>query len=125
MGIVKAPWDCGIIRHHGPLLEKQQYSTTNNYVEKSGLTNIVSRWTCSETPGVVRWNGSVSTDWNTAANWTNVSDTASTPPGTTDIVQIGTAAFTNQPTISTIVDIKSITFGSAQAATLTIGAGVH
>ena len=71
----------------------------------------------------MRWNGSVNTDWNTAANWTNISGTASTPPGTTDIVQIGTAAFTNQPTISTAVNIKGITFGSVQAATLTIGSG--
>ena len=102
---------------------KTANDVTNNYVEQSGLTNISSRWTCSEIPGVVSWNGSVSTDWNTAANWTNVSGTASTPPGATDIVQIGTAAFSNQPTISTAVSIKGISFGSAQASTLTIGSG--
>ena len=102
---------------------KSASNSTNNYVEQSGLMNIASRWTCSEIPGVVRWNGSISTDWNTAGNWTDVSGTASLPPGATDIVQIGTAAFTNQPTISTTVNIKGITFGSSQAATLTIGTG--
>ena len=102
---------------------KTASDNTNNYIEQSGLTNIASRWTCSEIPGVVSWNGSVSTAWNTAANWTNVSGTASTPPGPTDVVQIGVSTFTNQPTISTAVSIKSITFGSVKAATLTIGSG--
>jgi hypothetical protein len=96
---------------------------TNNYIEQSGLINISSRWTCSEVPGVARWNGSVSSDWNTAANWTNVSGTASTPPDANDIVQIGTGSFTYQATISTAVNVKGITFGSAQAATLTLATG--
>ncbi|MEO7046928.1 MAG: hypothetical protein ABI091_16620, partial [Ferruginibacter sp.] len=102
---------------------KSGANTINNYVEQSGLTDISTRWTCSELPGVVRWNGSLNSNWQTAGNWTNVSGTASTPPGATDIVQIGTSSFTNQPTISTAVDIKAITFGSVQAATLTLGAG--
>jgi hypothetical protein len=102
---------------------KTAVDPANNYVEQSGLTNISSRWTCSEVPGVARWNGSVSSNWNTAANWTNVSGTALTPPDANDIVQIGTASFTYQPTISTVVNVKGITFGSAQAATLTLATG--
>src|SRR6185437_156773 len=102
---------------------KSANSTTNIYIEQSGLTNISTRWTCSEIPGVARWNGSISSDWNTAGNWTNVSGTASTPPASTDIVQIGTGTFTNQPTITTPVSIKAISFGSVQAATLTLAAG--
>ncbi len=98
-------------------------STTSNFAEQSGLTNIAYRWTCSETPGVIRWNGSVSSNWNTAANWTTVAGSPSAPPSSTDIVQIGTAAFTNNPTISNVVTVKSISFGSAQAATLTIASG--
>jgi hypothetical protein len=39
---------------------KSTANSVNNYVEQSGLTNISTRWTCSEIPGVVRWNGSVS-----------------------------------------------------------------
>lgn len=98
-------------------------STTSNYVEQSGLTNIAYRWSCSETPGVVRWNGSVSADWNTAANWTTIAGSPSAPPSSIDIVQIGSGAFTNQPTISNSVTVKSILFGSIQAATLTIASG--
>lgn len=102
---------------------KTANSTTSNYVEQSGLTNITNRWSCSDDAGVVRWNGSSSSNWATAANWTTVSGSPSSPPGANDIVQIGTAAFTNQPTISSSVTVKSISFGSAQAATLTIAAG--
>lgn len=98
-------------------------NTTTNYIEQSGLTNISNRWTCSEIPPVVRWNGSISSDWNNAANWTVISGTPSTPPTATDIVRIGTGSFTNHPTITSSVTIKGITFGSVQAATLTLGSG--
>ena len=102
---------------------KTANSTTSNYVEQSGLTNISYRWTCDElNSGVVRWNGSVSSDWNTAANWTTVSGGPTLPPSSGDVVQIGTGAFTNQPTISNAITVKSISFGSVQAATLTIAA---
>jgi hypothetical protein len=43
-------------------------SVDSAYVEQSGLTNITSRWTFSDEANHVRWNGSVSADWNTAAN---------------------------------------------------------
>ena len=98
-------------------------NTATNYVEQSALANITNRWTCSDNPGVVSWNGSVSTAWNNASNWTIVSGAPTLPPGVVDIVQIGTAAFTNHPTISTSVSIKSIVFGSVQAATLTVASG--
>jgi hypothetical protein len=102
---------------------KSANNTTNNYIEQSGLTNITYRWTCNEIPGIVSWNGSVSSSWTTAANWTNVSGSGSLPPALTDIVQIGSTPFTNHPTITTAVSIKAISFGSVQAATLTIGTG--
>jgi hypothetical protein len=102
---------------------KSGNNTTSNYVEQNGLTDLSYRWTCSETPGVVRWNGSVSSDWNTAANWTTVNGSPSTPPSSSDIVQIGTATFTNEPAINNSVTVKSIQFGSVQAATLAVAAG--
>ncbi|PZF72465.1 hypothetical protein [Taibaiella soli] len=102
---------------------KSANNTTNNYVEQTGLTNITGRWTFSATTNVVQWNGSASTDWGTAANWTVLQGSASTPPAAADVVQIGTAAFTNQPTITTTANARSIVFGSAQPATLTIGSG--
>jgi hypothetical protein len=98
-------------------------STSSNYVEQSGLTDINNRWTCGYAQSVAQWNGSVSSDWNTAANWTVLVGSASTPPSATDVAALGTGAFTNQPTISTIVNVKNIVFGSAQAVTLSIASG--
>ena len=97
-------------------------STTLNYVEQTGLTNITGRWTISNIPAVFRWNGSVSSAWSTAANWTWIQG-AGTVPGLNDVAQIGQAAITNQPVISTAVSIKNIEFGSTAAATLTLAAG--
>ncbi|MEO6228754.1 MAG: hypothetical protein ABIP10_01440 [Ferruginibacter sp.] len=102
---------------------KTANSTTSNYVEQSGLTNITNRWTMSDNSNVVQWNGSVSTDWNTAANWTVLQGSASAPPAATDIVNLGTAVFTYNPTISSAVTVKNINFGSVQALTLTMASG--
>ncbi|NLR56824.1 hypothetical protein HGH93_01835 [Chitinophaga polysaccharea] len=99
-------------------------STTANYVEQSSLlSSFTGRYTLASTSNVARWNGSVSSDWNTAANWTVAQGTPSTPPGVNDIAEIGTIAFTNQPVISNSVNVKSISFGSVQAATLTLASG--
>ncbi|MEO6719010.1 MAG: hypothetical protein ABIN67_01550 [Ferruginibacter sp.] len=98
-------------------------STTTNYVEKSGLTNITDRWTMTDNGSVLDWNGSVSSDWSTAANWTLVQGTFSGAPTSTDIAQIGVASFTNQPIITTAAAVKSISFGSAKAATLSLNSG--
>jgi hypothetical protein len=102
---------------------KTANSTTANYVEQSGLANITNRWTCSDDANVVQWNGSVSTDWNTAANWTVIQGSVSRPPAATDIVQLGTVAFTNQPIISSTVSVKTIIFGSVQPVNLSMASG--
>jgi hypothetical protein len=94
-----------------------------NYVEQSGLTNITNRWTLSDNSNVVQWNGSVSTDWNTAANWTVLQGAASRPPAATDIVNLGNTTFTFHPTISTAVTVKNIVFGSTQALNLSLTSG--
>lgn len=101
---------------------KTANDASNNWIEQSSLTYITNRWTISDDQNVVRWNGGTSA-WNTASNWTAVQGSPSTPPSTNDIAQIGTAAFTNQPIISSSVTVKNIIFGSTQAATLTIGSG--
>ncbi|WP_343667968.1 hypothetical protein [Chitinophaga sp.] len=98
-------------------------STTSNYVEQILLGDVTNRWTLSSTLNVARWNGSVSSNWATAGNWTTVTGSPSTPPGVNDIAEIGTAAFTNQPVITSAASVKSIQFGSVQAATLTLNAG--
>lgn len=102
---------------------KTSNSTSANFLEKTGLTNISNRWTCSDNSNVVQWNGSVSTDWNTVDNWTVLQGSASRPPAATDIVNLGTTAFTNQPTINSTVSVKSIIFGSTQAVSLSITTG--
>jgi len=102
---------------------KASNSTTANYVEQTFAGDAAGRWTFFDDLNVVRWNGAVSSDWFTAANWTTVAGAPSLPPGTNDIVEIGTAAFTNQPVINNSTTVKSILFGSAQAATLSLTAG--
>jgi fibronectin-binding autotransporter adhesin len=102
---------------------KTTNSTTSNYIELIGITSITDRWTLSDNNNLVRWNGSVSSDWFTAANWTSVQGNPSMPPSATDIVEIGTSAFTNQPTINGSAVAKSITLGSTQAVTLTLTGG--
>ncbi|MFM2082156.1 MAG: hypothetical protein RL380_847, partial [Verrucomicrobiota bacterium] len=99
---------------------KTANDTANNYVEQSSLSDVSGRWTFSDNNNVALWNGSVSTAWETAANWTIAQGAPSLPPGTNDIVELGQAAFTSQPAISSAASVKSITFGSAQAVTLTV-----
>ena len=101
---------------------KTANNTTTNYLEQSGLTNITNRWTCSINPSVVLWNGSVSTNWNTAANWTVYVGAGSTPPSPSDVVVLGGLPPTNQPTISTAVTVKNLVFGSVPAV-LTMASG--
>ncbi|MBX2896129.1 MAG: T9SS type A sorting domain-containing protein [Cyclobacteriaceae bacterium] len=99
-------------------------NTTSNYIEHtSALNNLAGRWTASGTASIVQWNGSVSTDWNTANNWTIIQGAASRPPAANDIAYIGTAAFTNQPAITNAVTVKNIVFGDVQAATLSLNSG--
>jgi len=74
--------------------------------------------------GTVRWNGSTSTDWATAGNWTVVSGTPSTPPAAGDAVELGTAAITNQPTVGAVTTVASLTYGNSTASTLTINANL-
>lgn len=102
---------------------KTSNSAASNYVELSGLGNIATRWTLSDASNVTRWTGSVSSDWNTAGNWVAVQGSPGAVPTANDIVEIGTGAFINQPIITTAASVKSISFGSAQAATLTLNTG--
>ena len=101
---------------------KTANDTTANFVEHTGLTDISSRWTCSINPTVVLWNGSVSSDWNTAANWTVYVGSGSTPPAATDIAVLGGLA-TYQPTISTAVNIKNLVFVADKEVILNMATG--
>ncbi|MEI7732972.1 MAG: hypothetical protein WCO56_25595 [Verrucomicrobiota bacterium] len=98
-------------------------STTDQWVEKAALTDLAGHWTMATDNGIVRWNGAVSTAWETAGNWTIVSGSPSRPPTTNNIVELGTTNVTYQPTITSAAEVKGISFGSAQAITLTLGTG--
>lgn len=102
---------------------KTSNNTTSNYVEQTSLLGVEGRWTLSDNGNVIRWNGSVSSDWSTPGNWTATQGTPSSPPGPADIVEIGTVAFTNQPVIAAGVNIKGISLGSAQAVNLSVTTG--
>ncbi len=102
---------------------KTSNSTISNYVEQTSLTDITNRWTLSDAMNAVRWNGTVSNDWNTAANWTVLNGSATRPPSPTDNVYIGDTLFVNQPTITTTVNVKSILLNSTKAVTLQMQPG--
>lgn len=100
------------------------YSTTDNWVEEGSLTDLSGRWTLSSfDSGIVQWNGSTSTNWEAEANWTVVPGGMHRVPTDTDIVELGSVVATYQPTISSSVTVKSLSFGSAQATTLALGSG--
>ncbi|MEJ7627140.1 MAG: DUF2341 domain-containing protein [Ferruginibacter sp.] len=105
------------------LIGKTGNDTSNNYVELSGLTNMSNRYTLSDNLNIVTWNGSVSTDWNTAANWTTTQGAPSIPPSASDIVSLGTVGFTYQPTISANISVSGIHLDNFQAVTLTLASG--
>jgi fibronectin-binding autotransporter adhesin len=97
---------------------KSASSTTNNYIENTLISDISGRWTISDNNTIAVWKGTTSTDWETASNWKSGS-----VPTATAIVQIGSEAFNYQPTVASSASVKALTFGSVQAATLTLSSG--
>ena len=102
---------------------KTSNDAADNWVELNNLSDIAGRWTLAEFVKVVRWTGAASGDWENASNWTIETGSPSLPPSVTDVVEIGDSAFTNPPTIASSVNVRSIQFGSIQAATVTIASG--
>jgi fibronectin-binding autotransporter adhesin len=100
-------------------------SSVTNFVERIGITTLAGRWALSGTRNLVRWNGSVSSAWETAANWTTISGSnmANRIPSSTDAAQIGQGAFTNQPILNSAQTINILRYGSVQSSTLTIANG--
>jgi fibronectin-binding autotransporter adhesin len=98
------------------LIGNTSTNTISNYVSQVSLSNMTNRWTLSSGTSIVNWNGSISSDWNTAANWT-----PAIVPLTTDVAQLGSSGFVNQPQIGSAVFVKSIFFGSTQAVNLSFG----
>lgn len=99
--------------------------TTLNFVEKTEISALEGRWTLAGVKNVVRWNGSVSSAWENASNWTTISGASmeNRVPTSTDEVQIGQAGFTYNPIISSNRAVSVLQFGSIQASTLTLVSG--
>ena len=113
-------------RHNGAswaTYGKKGNDTAQNYIYSDSLTSMTGRWTFSDDNHVIRWNGSVSSDWSTAANWTAVQGVPTSPPSANDIVQIGFINYTYAPVITTAATAKSISFGSVKASTLSLSTG--
>ncbi|MDB5136183.1 MAG: type sorting protein [Mucilaginibacter sp.] len=73
-------------------------------------------------PTINRWDGSSSSTWSTAANWS-----ANHAPTNTETAEIGVSAYVgaaNQPTVTGNITVKTILFGPLNAPTLTIASGV-
>ncbi len=108
-------------------LGKTTNNSTTNYVNYNPLAIVVNgnTFTLADATPVVRWVGGTSTDWNTASNWTVVGGGTARVPTTTDVADLGSIAFTNQPTISNAASVRAVYFGSAgtNPITLTIAAG--
>ncbi|MBR9861555.1 T9SS type A sorting domain-containing protein [bacterium] len=98
---------------------------TDNYVQLGRIADVDGEFMLSGLRNIVRWNGSVSSAWDNASNWTTISglSMSNRVPDSNDVAQIGQATFTNQPTINSNEKINVLRFGSAQAATLTISSG--
>ncbi|MEO7675132.1 MAG: hypothetical protein ABIV39_00010 [Verrucomicrobiota bacterium] len=102
---------------------KSANDAANNWVERSGQTNLAGRWTISDNASVVVWNGSVSSAWENPANWTAIQGAPSLPPSSNDVVELGAGNFLFQPAIASAVFANSIFMGSTQVVSLTLGAG--
>jgi trimeric autotransporter adhesin len=72
----------------------------------------------SEAKNTLNWTGKISSDWNTPQNWT-----PQIVPGGVDDVQIGLTSFTNQLTVTAIVQCGTITMGTLQPIILTVNTG--
>lgn len=98
-------------------------NASSNYDEKTAIaTGIAGRWTLSGQRSVVRWNGSISDAWAIAANWTTISGSnmSNRVPLSTDAVEIGQAAFGNNPVVSSNQTINVLRYGAVQTSTLAI-----
>ena len=100
---------------------KSSSDSSANWVEQSGITNLVGSWTLSDNASVAAWTGASSSAWENAANWTAVHGSPTLPPSTNDIAELGTVSFVNQPTINSNTFVKSVSFGSVQSVSLDLG----
>jgi fibronectin-binding autotransporter adhesin len=98
---------------------------TQNYVELDSITDINNVYMLSGRRNVVRWNGTVSSDWSNASNWTTVSGAsmANRVPDSLDVARIGDTLFVNQPTISSSEKINVLRFADTKASTITFSGG--
>jgi sugar lactone lactonase YvrE len=87
----------------------------------TGSSSTTITLSCTN-PTINNWDGSSSTVWSTAANWS-----LNHAPLTTETAEIGVVAYAgaaNQPTITGNTTVKTVVFGPNNAPALTIASGV-
>ncbi len=99
---------------------KTTNSTSEDWLELTGVADITNKWTFSETSNVAGWTGAISADWGTSGNWANLQGTPSLPPSATDVVVFGNGIYTRQPTLGTVTSIQGIQFQSNTPTNLTL-----
>ncbi|MGE0590682.1 MAG: T9SS type A sorting domain-containing protein, partial [Cyclobacteriaceae bacterium] len=97
---------------------KNSNNVLEDWVEKTGVTDLLNTWTLSE--GLIKfsWTGATSTAWGTSTNWS-----PNGVPSITDVVHLGDLVFTNQPVISPAAQVKKMYFDSTTPVTLTLSGG--
>lgn len=97
---------------------KTSGDVTNNWVQRTGQSDVSGRWTFFDGSVTHVWKGTNNSVWTNPNNWN-----AGVVPQSIDNILIGTETFGSQPTITTAVTVKSIVLGSVKAVTLTVGGG--
>lgn len=96
-------------------------NTSTGYCSTSislAVNSAVQTFSTTNNTTLASWTGKVSSDWNTAGNWST-----SAVPGSSTNVQIGISPFTNQPTVNNNQQIHNLTFGGRNPVTLTVNSG--
>ncbi len=98
---------------------KTNYSTTENWVQNSGMSEIDELWTlANRSAGERTWIGTVSSDWNDPGNWVGGIPTSN------DVVRIPDATTTNNdPVLPALTTIGQLQIDSG--ALLNGGAGTE
>lgn len=103
---------------------KSANDTGDNWVEQTGLTDLLNAWTLSDGQNVIAWTGlGLNVAWSNPANWVSISGSPGPIPTINDIAYLGTQLIGLQPTITSAAQAKKIVFGDMSSVTLTLGAG--
>lgn len=103
---------------------KSANDTGDNWVEQTGVLDLLNSWTLSDGQNVVAWTGlGLNGAWSNPANWVAISGSPGPIPTINDIAYLGTQIISLQPTITSAAQAKKVVFGDMSSIALTLGAG--